>query len=160
MTFFPVIVPRESFSLARQIVVAAFQHKLTFDDAWVRANQLSHVDLIGKASLLLRPELLSTVSCPPLHATNATSQSNACLDLYRDVEHLKHPIKGAHSRPQHERDSRKLAETAHALLAAGEAVTTHGAPLPMRLFHYDRPRAPVLLQRISQERYAGNETCE
>jgi hypothetical protein len=112
------------------------------------------VDILGKALLLLRPEIFTIVSCPKDNGW----QANDCVDLYRDVEHVKHPLQGAHSHPVHMKLD-AAHEYAKRLQASAEAFVGDGRRLPPQLFHYARPRNEVLLQQIAHERYGAVESC-
>ena len=165
MTFFPVVIPRAAFSLARRVVVmgslacSAEGTGCTFDQAWTNSTRPSHVDILGKAILLLQPEMVHVISCPK-DAARASQEANACVDTYRDVEHVKHPLQTAHTRPRHFLDEREAHKYALEMLAAGEQWQQGGKTvLPPQLFHYRRPRKEGVLDMIAKQRYGGVERC-
>ena len=96
MTFFPIVIPRVALPIMRNVVIASTKNARYYDNAWRIIKHPSHVDLIGKSIMITSPSLIDVVHCPPM-AKHATK----CKNLYRTVEHAKHPIQGAHSNPSH-----------------------------------------------------------
>ncbi|AHA56050.1 hypothetical protein EhV164_00463 [Emiliania huxleyi virus 164] len=142
MTFFPVVIPRQSLMYMRNTVMAADTLSTCFDNAWIRLIRPSHVDLIGKSILLHDKHLFSAIHC------SSSKSKNKCSNLYRTVEHVKHPIQGASHISSHIYGKSILKYVDTLVAQSNDAIT--GGNLPMELWHYkDTTRS---IQQIDETR--------
>ena len=131
MTFFPIVLPRIALPLARGLILRG-ANGTYFDKAWANLRRPSHYDIIGKAIMAFKPEVVHSVACNP--SSSALWEDHKC-NLVRPAEHLKHPQRGAHLAPKH-----LTIPQAHAyaqkLLIRGRTFAAGSGPLPLELFHY------------------------
>jgi len=143
MVFFPVVIPRTGFKYMRDMVVAANPTAKCFDEAWVQTKRPSHIDLIGKAMLTRDPNLIHVISCP---SQNTPRELNECADVYRTVEHAKHPVQGAHDTRSHL--SARLGHLHVEALMKNGLAASRGAELPSQMWHYDLSRSSKELDTL------------
>jgi len=155
MTFFPVVIPRKVLPTARAVVERA--HGVHFDAAWLKIENPSYADILGKVAVSSHPDALRVVHCPALGRINQPipkrllrdQQSNdSCLDVVSVVEHLKHPQRDCHTGTCHHLSRAFAVQYGRQLRRHAAQFAKGRGPLPWQLFHYQFNRSEAKLRRI------------
>lgn len=155
MTIFPVVIPRSILRPARKALENAYG--CHFNEAWLRMQNPSYGDLLGKTAALLRPWTTHVIRCPAvgqinrlISAEELTKQSaNDCLDLVTVLEHVKHPFRDCHTGTCHHLSRVNAARYGSRLLERAKAFVRGDGVLPSELFHYQANRSAHAARAIA-----------
>ena len=163
MTFFPVVIPRKVLPTARATVERA--HGVHFDAAWLKIENPSYADIIGKVATSSHPDALRVVHCPALGKINQPiperllrdQQGNdSCLNVVPVTEHLKHPQRDCHTGTCHHLSRAAAVQYGRQLRRHATQFAKGRALLPWQLFHYQFNRSEAELRRIGDRLLAAD----
>lgn len=116
VTLYPIVIPRQTLSMAREMVSLAYGRGVPidgyvardgkgrtgtrFDHAWAKCGgTCSHIDIVAKVAAVFAPETVHAVPCAAASGAAADPESagatkpDPCADLVFGSEHVRHPVR-------------------------------------------------------------------